>query len=158
MSIAAIVIALGSAWFTWQQKEIAREALDLERQRHVDERKPSLTPEIEEVSGGDTAWYRLRLRLDTPWALAKMHVTIIEGKGLSFTGSQLGVDPAAPHPILIAAGGALEPGEALTWRVQMEDDRDETARLRVRCSDFDGRQWTTVVDVSVPYDLLKSVH
>lgn len=158
MSVAAIVIALASVLFTWQQKEIAKAALDLERQKHADERKPTLIPEIEEVTGGNAAWYRLCLRLDSPWTLAKLYVSIIEGKGLSFSGSQLGVDPAEPHPILTATGGPLEPGEKLTWRVDVADDREETARLRVQCSDVEERQWTIVIDVSAPYDALKSIY
>jgi hypothetical protein len=151
IAIVAVVISLGSVYFTWSADR-------RDRERRVDELKPRLTAEIEEMSGGDTSWYRLHLQLGTDKELATVHAAIVAGKGLSFTGSQRGVDATAAYPILAIDDGPLRPGTPLTWRVHLDEERDTQARLLVDCEDAKGRTWSVVVDVEVPYNILHSIH
>lgn len=150
VSFLALAVSGWSVWFAWQQKEILRKALGIEEKRHADERAPSFGAAIEVHSGGEAEWYRLHRRLDSASSLAKVHVYIADAEGVSFTGSQVGVEAGASTPILAASGGPLQPGEDLVWRVQLDEDRSETVRLRVQSSDNEGRHWTRVVGADVP--------
>jgi hypothetical protein len=44
-----------------------------------------------------------------------------------------------------------------TWRVNLQEDRDDTVSLRVTCADDNGRSWPVAVEVELPYDILKSI-
>ncbi|MGW6197599.1 hypothetical protein ACWF0M_15765 [Kribbella sp. NPDC055110] len=151
ISLVALVVSLGSVYFTWRVDR-------RDKDRRADELTPKLTAEIKEMSGGDTGWYRVHLQLETLKELATVHVAIVAGKGVSFTGSQRGVDPNASYPILAVDDGPLRPGHDLTWRVQLDDERDTEARLVVDCGDSQGHRWSVVVDVDLPYIPLASIY
>jgi hypothetical protein len=142
VSVVATVISLVALFF----------ALRTDRRdtsRRNDELKPRFTAEIEEMPGA--SWCRLRLQLHTDNELARVGIRVVSGKGLSFTGSQRGVDAGAAHPILAVDDGPLRE-DPLTWRVQLDQDRDTEALLLVDCKGTKGGSWQVIVPVEVPYE------
>jgi hypothetical protein len=122
ISICALIIAALSERYTRQQAHASRQAVHIDEQRRRDERRPHLVGDIESMG----SWDRLRLRLETPWPLVGLDVTIAEGQGISFTRSQDGVDPSATYPILNATSGPVLPGDTATL------DTRATGRYAVR--------------------------
>ncbi|NEA34843.1 hypothetical protein [Streptomyces sp. SID13031] len=150
VSFLALVVSLVAAVFTYQQKVAAEGTLKVESDRLTDERMPTFDASIVTHDGEGGGWYHLALRLDTPWHLAKVHVSIPEHHGMSFTPDQRGIEAGALSPILMSTGGPLEPARDLTWRVQFDESHAHEARLPVTCSDRDGRHWTVSVVVALP--------
>jgi hypothetical protein len=147
VSVVAIVISLVALFFALRTDR-------RDNSRRNDELKPRFTAEIEEMPGA--SWCRLRLQLHTDNELARVGIRVVSGKGLSFTGSRRGVDAGAAHPILAVDDGPLRE-DPLTWRVQLDQDRDTEALLLVDCNGTKGGSWQVTVPVEVPCDLSQSI-
>jgi hypothetical protein len=144
VSLVAILVAIASTAFTWQQTRIARD-------RQHDEKTPKFTADIETMNPhSDAHWYRMRLRLESLWPLDAIGVLIAEGKGVHFTRSQKGVDPSASFPIPTASHGLLQHGELTIWRVELEQERDPKIQVRVTCRSGKDEPWTVPLLVKVP--------
>jgi hypothetical protein len=170
MALAALVIsivaALGTAAaaiYARQQVHAARgqvkaaeETLAIERARRVDQQRPGFDATITPVNQG--GWYRMDLTLSTQWPLTRMDVTIVEGDGVRFGRGQTGVRPADVNdPMKSAEWGALRPGEAVRWKVDLDAERSDSIRLEIICHGEHGEQWLVSVRVDVPYDVTQSV-
>jgi hypothetical protein len=150
ISIFSILVALIAAYFTYQQARFTRQQAQVDADRRREERGPVFKGEVESLG----SWYRLRLRLQSPWPLRSLAVDIVDGERVSFTHNQNGVDSSSPTPIRVATYGALQPGGSATWRVQLEDDGDTHLRLRVLAyGAAPEEEWTRPLSVELPNPL-----
>ena len=101
VSVLAVLVAGASARYSRQQAEDTRRLARLEAERRREERTPRLVGEIESMNSG--GWHRLWLRLESAEPLAHVHAEIIEGRGMSFTSGQHGVEPNGSQPLLATA-------------------------------------------------------
>lgn len=154
ISIFALLAAAASVVYTRQQAQIARALHDLEEERRQAETEPVLRAKTENVG----SWHRMWLLIDRSEPLARIDAEIVGGRGISFSRGVEGIDPSAPFPVLSAFYipeflrsdcAALHTGDSACWRVELEDDRTDVARLRVTCQGTDGGTWT----VHVPLDM-----
>ncbi|ONH59672.1 hypothetical protein CcI49_17170 [Frankia sp. CcI49] len=152
MEITAFVVSIISLLVAVASAAYARQMARSDKERRRDERHPAFVGEIEMEEEG--SWHsHLRLRLTSPWPLARLTVSIVEGHGVEFAPDQDGIIPTSSAPHLALDHGTLSTGDRMDWRVRVLADRSEEIRLRVIGSDSDGRKWETAVYVATPPQL-----
>ncbi len=155
VSVFAIVIAVVSVLYTRRQAISSQQVAEIEVERRKAERTPAFEGHIEGVNEG--GWYRLVLRLTSAEPLSAVAVEITEGRGVSFTTGQHGVDQSGASPGNAQHRGHLAPGGTAVWRVAFAEGRVPVMRLHVTAR-IAGDEWPVLVTVQVPPDIASNVH
>ncbi|HVB45255.1 MAG TPA: hypothetical protein VNF47_21475 [Streptosporangiaceae bacterium] len=164
IALIALVIALLSAIYTRRQAVEAAGLHEIERARHLEERRPTLSGEIKRL-GGATA--RLDVTLESHEPLSAVEVVIPRGQGITFDRNVYGVVPVKPGNVALAAfacnpytgdAAGMEPRGTVSWKIDLADKHVSDLRLEAICHGPAGQRWDAIlIRAHVQPDISKTV-
>jgi hypothetical protein len=153
VAIMAILIAIASAGYTRRQAIANAGLYEIERARHLEERRPRLSGRIERIGHSPDA-YQLRITLNSNEPLTALDIEMPWTGGFAFQRGGFGVYPAMPGEVSLRAFAydrsdneptGVQPRGSVTWRMDLVGSSLDPVHFEATCHGEDEAHWDRVL-------------